>query len=78
MIRRFRRGDISSLAKCRTTFRHARSFSPGSKQSLGREPRTWFDKPVSEVPAEGDVPAYQGPRLPAPELTRLAQPNPVS
>ena len=26
----------------------------------------------------GDVPAYQGPRLAAPELTRLAQPNPVS
>ena len=26
----------------------------------------------------GDVRAYQGPRLPAPELTRLAQPNPVS
>jgi redox-sensitive bicupin YhaK (pirin superfamily) len=26
----------------------------------------------------GEVPAYDGPRLPAPELTRLAQPNPVS
>ena len=26
----------------------------------------------------GDVPDYQGPRLAAPELTRLAQPNPVS
>jgi redox-sensitive bicupin YhaK (pirin superfamily) len=26
----------------------------------------------------GDVPAYDGPRLPAPELVRLAQPNPVS
>ena len=26
----------------------------------------------------GEVPAYQGPRLAAPELTRLAQPNPVS
>ena len=28
--------------------------------------------------AFGDVPDYQGPRLAAPELTRLAQPNPVS
>jgi hypothetical protein len=26
----------------------------------------------------GDVPAYQGPRLAAPELVRLARPNPVS
>jgi len=26
----------------------------------------------------GDVPAYQGPRLAAPELARLSQPNPVS
>ena len=26
----------------------------------------------------GDVPAYNGPRLPAPELVRLAAPNPVS
>ena len=26
----------------------------------------------------GDVPAYNGPRLPAPALVRLAQPNPVS
>ena len=26
----------------------------------------------------GEVPAYKGPRLSAPELTRLAQPNPVS
>jgi redox-sensitive bicupin YhaK (pirin superfamily) len=26
----------------------------------------------------GEVPAYNGPRLPAPELTRLAQPNPIS
>jgi quercetin 2,3-dioxygenase len=26
----------------------------------------------------GDVPAYKGPRLPAPELMRLAAPNPVS
>jgi hypothetical protein len=26
----------------------------------------------------GDVPAYRGPRLPAPALTRLARPNPVS
>jgi redox-sensitive bicupin YhaK (pirin superfamily) len=26
----------------------------------------------------GDVPAYHGPRLPAPELVRLAAPNPVS
>ena len=26
----------------------------------------------------GDVPAYKGPRLPAPELVRLARPNPVS
>ena len=26
----------------------------------------------------GDVPAYRGPRLPAPELLKLAQPNPVS
>ena len=26
----------------------------------------------------GDVAAYKGPCLPAPELARLAQPNPVS
>ena len=26
----------------------------------------------------GEVPAYQGPRLPAPDLIRLARPNPVS
>jgi len=26
----------------------------------------------------GEVPAYKGPRIPAPELIRLAQPNPVS
>jgi redox-sensitive bicupin YhaK (pirin superfamily) len=26
----------------------------------------------------GDVPAYRGPRLPAPEIVRLARPNPVS
>lgn len=26
----------------------------------------------------GDVPAYNGPRIPAPDLVRLARPNPVS
>jgi redox-sensitive bicupin YhaK (pirin superfamily) len=26
----------------------------------------------------GEVPAYKGPRIPAPELLRLAQPNPIS
>jgi hypothetical protein len=26
----------------------------------------------------GGVPAYKGPRLPAPELLKLAHPNPVS